>query len=308
MNGLGVSSSAIAGIFAIAIILVLLFGAKSGFFNSFVQPAAANASLFSISANVSSASLYSGKSAPVYVAFLNPFNESINAYIGVSTALPVKVSPLSRAVFMPAQMSVPSDITFNSSCAGSSGTVSILFSMFVHDFWQNITTSVVSFPYNINASLIPQTVYRNGQQGFMQLSAKPQKVETGLPPGPFTATIMFSMSPAYKSADFYVYGNTLFPVSSPNGNINDLVMSISNNTGGIASAYAYYDGQKHPFSVSGDSLSLELYNVSLSLFPYGLPIKITVVNSSSTSQNIINIDTNYDYYLGFQGNNLVTCV
>ena len=311
MNNYGASGSAIAGILIIVIILiVVIYGFNSSAFNLGKSPSSKLPATFSISAAANMSQLYSGKSSPLYVTVFNPLNQSLNANLIVLTAPPVSISPSSKVITIPANMKTQSTIFFNASCTSSTGSVIPYFSLEVHNFWQNLTTSVVTYPYGTKSTLIPQSVFFNPNQGFMSLSAAPTVVETQIPGGSLSTTITFTASPNYNYGN-YKSGNPYTTISNnnPNGYISSINLYISNSTGGIASALVYYNGQNYPFSVSGKTLALTLHDVNLALITSGsgLPLEITVTNSNSSSQNVVTIDTNYNYYLAFNSNQ-ISCI
>ncbi|MCL4396770.1 hypothetical protein M1494_00255 [Candidatus Parvarchaeota archaeon] len=311
MNNHGASGAAIAGILIVVVILiVVLYGFNSGALNLGKSPSSKLPSTFSISAAANSSQLYSGKSSPLYVTLFNPFNQSLNANLVVLTAPPVSVSPSSKSITVPANMQTQSTILFNASCTSSTGSVIPYFALEVQNFWQNLTTSVVTYPYGTKSSLIPQSISSNTNQGFMTLSAPTTVVETQIPGGSLAATITFDASPNYNSGN-YKSGSPYTSISNnnPNGYISTINLYISNSTGGIASALVYYNGQNYPFSVSGKTLSLTLHDVNLALITSGsgLPLEITVTNDNASSQNIVTIDTNYNYYIAFNSNQ-ISCI
>ncbi len=310
MSSKGASSSAIIGIFIVVIILIVIFySVNSGALN-LGKPSTAVPTSFSVSASSNASQLYSGQSTPLYVTLFNPFNYSFNANLYVFTTSPVSISPSSKAISAPADMKAVSDILFNASCTASSGSVIPYFAFEPQNIWQNITTSVVTYPYDTKTGLIPQTVYSNPNDGFMVLSANPETVETQIPSGSLSTTINFTPTASYNSG-VYKLGSPYTSLSNnnPNGYITKIDFYISNSTGGIASAFVYYDGQDYPFSVSGKTLSLTLDNVDLELITSGsdLPIEITTTNGNVSSQNVINIDTNYNYYIAFNSNQ-ISCI
>ncbi|MGC8533647.1 MAG: hypothetical protein ACP5MV_03425 [Candidatus Parvarchaeum sp.] len=310
MNRLGASGAAIAGVLVIVIILIIaLYSFNSGALK-LGKPSTSTPSTFSISAYSNVSQLYSGKSSPLYVTLFNPFNQSLTATLQVLTAPPVSIVPASRSVSVPANMKTPSTILFNSSCTSSSGSVIPYFAFEVQNFWQNLTTSVITYPYGTKSGLIPQSIYSNSNSGFITLSALPASVETQIPSGSLSTTITLDVSPDYNSGN-YKSGAPYTAISNnnPNDYIKTISLYIDNSTGGIASAFVYYNGQNYPFSVSGKTLSLTLHNVNLQLISAGsgLPIEITVTNDNASSQNTIAIDTNYNYYVAFTGNQ-ISCI
>jgi len=312
MNNHGASGAAIAGILTVVIILiVVIYGFNSGALNLGKSSSSKLPGTFSISAASNLSQLYSGKSSPLYVTIFNPFNQSLNANLMVLTAPPVSISPSSKTITVPANMQTQSTILFNASCTSSSGSVTPYFALEVSNFWQNLTTSVVTYPYGTKSTLIPQSVSLNTNQGFMTLSASPTVVETQIPGGSLSTNIIFDASPNYNSGN-YNSGSPYTSISNnqnTNGDIGTIMFTISNSTGGIASAFVYYNGQNYPFSVSGKTLSLTLHNVNLALITSGpgLPLEITVTNDNASSQNIVNIDTNYNYYIAFNSNQ-ISCI
>lgn len=311
MNNHGASGAAIAGVLIIVIILiVVIYGFNSGVLNLGKSSSSKLPSTFSISAASNISQLYSGKSSPLYVTVFNPFNQSLNANLFVLTAPPVSISPSSKTITVPTNMKTQSAILFNASCTSSTGSVIPYFALEVHNFWQNLTTSVITYPYGTKPSLVPKLVSFNPNQGFMTLSASPVSVETQIPGGALSTTITFDASSDYNSGN-YKSGNPYTSISNnnPNGYISTINLTISNSTGGIASALVYYNGQNYPFSISGKTLSLILHNINLALITSGsgLPLEITVTNDNSSSQNVINIDTNYNYYIAFNSNQ-ISCI
>ncbi len=310
MNRLGASGVAIAGVLIVVIILiVVLYSFNSGALK-LGKSSTSTPSTFSISAYSNVSQLYSGKSSPLYVTLFNPFNQSLTASLQVLTAPPVSISPGSKSISIPASMKTPSTILFNTSCTSSSGSVIPYFALEVQNFWQNLTTSVITYPYGTKSGLIPQSIYSNSNSGFMTLSALPASVETQIPSGSLSTTITLDVSPNYDSGN-YKSGAPYTAISNnnPNDYIKTISLYIDNTTGGIASAFVYYNGQNYPFSVSGKTLSLTLHNVNLQLISAGsgLPIEITVTNDNASSQNTIAIDTNYNYYVAFTGNQ-ISCI
>ena len=310
MSDKGANSSSIIGIFIVVIILIVIFySVNSGALN-LGKSSAKIPTTFSVSAVSNASQLYSGKSTPLYVTLFNPFNYSFNANLYVFTTPPVSISPLSKAISAPANMKAVSNILFNVSCSGSSGSVIPYFAFEPQNIWQNITTSVVTYPYGTKTNLIPQTVYSNPNEGFMVLSANPAIVETQIPSGPLSTEINFTPTASYNSG-VYTLGSPYTSLSNgnPNGYITQIKFYISNSTGGIQSAFVYYDGQNYPFSVYGNTLKLTLNDVDLALITSGsdLPIEITTTNDNVSSQNIINIDTNYNYYITFDSNQ-ISCI
>jgi hypothetical protein len=176
MNNHGASGAAIAGVLIIVIILiVVIYGFNSGVLNLGKSSSSKLPSTFSISAASNISQLYSGKSSPLYVTVFNPFNQSLNANLFVLTAPPVSISPSSKTITVPANMKTQSAILFNASCTSSTGSVIPYFALEVHNFWQNLTTSVITYPYGTKPSLVPKLVSFNPNQGFMTLSASPHQ-------------------------------------------------------------------------------------------------------------------------------------
>jgi hypothetical protein len=310
MNKHGASGVAIAGVLIIVIILVVIvYNFKGGALN-FGNSSPKTSTAFSISSTSNVSQLYSGRSSPIYVTLFNPFNQSLNANILVLTAPPVSISPASKSISVPADMKTASTLLFNASCTSSSGSVIPVFELEVQNFWQNITTSVVTYPYGTQSNLIPNSVYSDSNEGFMNLSASPSVIETQIPSGSLSANVIFHASPNYNSGN-YRLGTpyTSISNSNPNGYIKTINIYISNSTGGIASAFVYYNGQNYPFSVSGKTLSLTMNDVNLALINAGsgLPIEITVTNDNASSQNTITINTNYNYYFTFNANQ-ISCI
>lgn len=309
MDNKGASGVAIAGILIVVIILIVIFyGVNSGALN-LGKSGSKTPGTFSISAAVNSSQIYSGKSSPIYITLFNPFNQSLNANLQVFTTPPVSISPASKSIFMPADMKTTSKVLLNTSCTSSSGQVIPYFSLLIPDFWQNLSTSVITYPYGTKASLIPQSVYVNLNAGFMTLSANPVTIETQNPSGSLSTVLNFTVAPGYNSGN-YKSGSPYTSISNnnPNDYINSIILYISNSTGGIASAFVYYDGQNYPFSVSGNALSLTLHDVNLALIEgSALPVEITVTNDNASSQNIVNIYTNYNYYISFTGGQ-ISCI
>ena len=309
MNKYGASGAAIAVLLVIVLIgIVALYGYNKGDFNlGKPAPAVTLPNAFSISAASNVSQLYSGKSTPIYVTLFNPFNQSLDTNLMVLTAPPVSVSPSSKAITVPANMRTPSSILFNASCTSSLGSVTPYFAFEVQNFWQNLTTSVVTYPYGTKSSLIPQSISFNPNQGFMTLSAPPTVVETQIPGGSLSTAITLDAYPNYNSGN-YKSGNPYTSISNnnPNGYISTIELRISNSTGGIASALVYYNGQNYPFSVSGKTLSLTMHNVNLALITSGsgLPLEITVTNDNASSQNIVTVNMNYNYYIAFNSNQI----
>ncbi len=297
MDRQGASGAAIAGILIVVVILIVVFyGVNHGMLNLGKPSSSAVPSSFSISATVNSTSIYPGHSAPMYIKFFNPFSQPLNVNLQVSVGAPnyVSISPSSKSLVMPANMKNASTASFNVSCTGSSVSSTYLFSSEISNFQQNLTTSVITYPYGTQSSLIPQTIYTNSNQGFMSLSATPASVETQIPSGSLSTTINLDILPVYDGGHPY----TQISHGTPNNLMTSITIKITNSSG-IASAFVYYNGQNYPFSVSGRTLSLTLSNGNLALTP--LPIEITATNDNSTSQNIISINTNYNYYFSFTG-------
>ncbi len=300
MNRNGASGAAVAGILIfVIIIIVLLYSVNSGVLK-LGKSASAKPAVFSVSASINSSSIYEGKSAPMYLVFFNPFNESVNVQFQSSVGAPayVSISPKNKAIDMPADMTGSSTVLFNVSCLASSSGISstYLFSADITDFWQNITTSAVVYPYGTAASLIPSALYNNLNQGMMAISASPVSIETQIPGGPLSTTMHIDISPSFDSGMPY----TSLPVDSQTSQIKSINIMITNSSG-IASASLFYDGQTYPFTVSGNKLVLSLPNVNMALISSGLPVTINALNSNSTSQNVISINVNYNYYFTFNG-------
>lgn len=313
MNRLGASSMAIFGVLIVIIILIaIVYGVNSGLFKV-TGSKSTTPSVFTISASFNTTSLYAGKSAPMYLTFFNPFNQPVNMLLNVSVGSPnyVSLSPTSKVLDMPANMSNSSIVQYSVSCLSSSSGVSstYVFSSQVRNFWQNFTTSVITYPYNTKQNLIPQTIYDNSNQGFMSFSALPLEIETQIPSGPLSQTLNLVMTPSFGKKSGYIYGPyTNISAGSPNDYIKSITLKITNSSG-IASASVYYDGQTYPFSVSKNNMTLTMNNVNLALIPSGLPVDITATNSNETSQNIINININYGYYFSFTGSpNDISCI
>lgn len=300
MYNKGASGAAIVGVLIIVIILiVVIYGINSGKLN-FGKTKSSTPNSFYISASLNATSIYSGHSAPLYLTFFNPFNQPVNLQLQAEVGSPnyVAISPSSKTISMPASMSTPTSVLFNVSCLGSSSSVSstYLFSSKVTDFWQNFTTSVITYPYGIASSLIPQTIYNNTNQGFMSVTANPISIETQIPSGSLSQNMNLAISPTYDSGEPY----TEISSGTPNKVLSNIIITIKNSSG-IASASAYYNGQTYPFSVSGKTLKLSLSNVNLALIKPYLTFDIRATNLNSTSQNIVNIDINYNYYFSFPG-------
>lgn len=296
----GASVAVVAGILVVVVILiVILYNVNGGALN-LGRTTGSGSSSFSIAAVLNSTSIYQGHSAPLYLTFFNPFNEPVNMNLQLSVGSPnyVAVSPSSKSLIMPASMSSSSVVLFNVSClTSSSGVLSTyLFSSEVSNFWQNLTTSVIIYPYGINPSLIPQTIYNNSNQGFMSVSANPMTIETQIPSGALSSTLNLLLTPVYSKGAPY----TQVSSSTPNDYVKSIEIIITNSSG-IAAASAYYNGQIIPFSVSGSQMTLSLFNTNLLLLGSGLPLKITATNGNSASQNLVKIYINYNYYFQFSG-------
>lgn len=300
MDRKGASTAVIAGILIAVMFLVIIVYNISGGALKFGGFSSSQPSSFLISAALNSTSIYPGYSTPVYLTFFNPFNQQISVDLQASVGSPnyVAILPVTKTISMPASMTSKSSTSFNVSCSSASSGVSstYLFSAEIPDFSQNMTTSVITYPYGTKASLIPQTIYNNSNQGFMSLSANPVTVETQIPSGSLSTTLNLVISPSYDSGEPY----TSISGGSPNDIISQINLEITNSSG-IASAFAYYNGQDYSFSVSGTTMSLSLSNVNMHLISSGLPLEIKTTDGNVASQNLVNINVNYNYYFSFGG-------
>ncbi len=300
MDKKGASGIAVAAVLIIVVIIVVaLYGLNSGVFKLNSSSPSKTSSSFTISAVLNASHIYSGQSAPLYLTFFNPYNQSLNTQLTVAVSSPsyISIAPSSKTLIIPADMTTSSSILFNVSCSSSNAQSGYLFSAEISNVWQNITTSLITYPYNIKSTLIPSAIQSNNGQGFMLLTASPESVETQIPSGSLSSTISLVITPDYNNGDSYTH----IAQGTPNDFVKSISISISNSTGGVASAFVYYNGQNYPFTGSGKDLYLSMSDVNLGLIPAGLPIEITATNDNSTSQNIINININYNYYFSFTG-------
>ncbi len=304
----GANNTTIFGVIAILVIIVVVYTMNSGALNLF-GPSGLSANTFSVSSNLSSSSILQGYSGQLFFSFLNPYNESIDARINLTTVDSsfINIPDPSRAVLMPSAMKSSSSIVFNVSCIGS-GQSSYALSAEIPNFWQNLTTSVVTYPYRTSSSQVPKEVYNNPNAGFLKVSAQPLLIETQTS----TVPLQQSMNIVFSSTTFNGYQSgpyTAISLGSPNNYISEILVSIDNSSsGGIKSAFVYYNGNSYPLTqVSPGILGAELKDAYVPLIEPSIPIIITAVNSQTASQEIVNIAIKYNYYFSYTGPSEIVC-
>ncbi len=304
----GANNVALIGVVLVVIVLIAVYALSSGKFN-LGGPGGSTSTGFSASSNISSSTILTGHSALLFLSFLNPYNQSIDARVNLSVGAPsfITVSNPSRHVLMQANMSKPSSIDFNVTCIGSAQQSTYLLSVEMPDFWQNLTTSVVTYPYGTSSSLIPQQIYDNNNYGFITMSADPVTIETQVPAS-LQEPINIVFSPTtYDNGEPY----SKMIVGSPDDYISQVTISILNSSsaGGIASAFVYYNGNSYPLvQTSPGVLGVTLSNVYMQLVKSGLPLEVTALNLGRTSQSVVKVAVKYNYFFSLTGTpSVITC-
>ncbi|MCL5016869.1 MAG: hypothetical protein M1441_01875 [Candidatus Parvarchaeota archaeon] len=292
----------------VAIIIVII--AYHGIGNIASSHPASKPGVFTVSAVSPSGQILKGHSSAILLDFYNPFSQTLTANVSLSLGEPAYVSTSTpyRSIYMPASMPSSSSSSFNVTCLTNSGQSTYIFSVAVPSFWDNFTTSVVTYPYGTASKLIPVSIYNNSMQGFIPIIANPISIETQLP-----STVPESNINIVFSNSTYAGGAPYTEITSgtPNDDISSIYVSISNTSsnGGIASAFIFYNGQKVDFTPSpGGLLTAQINNVYMPLLASGLPIEITARNITATTQDLVNIAVKYNYLFYVQGSpNIIDC-
>ncbi|MDP8012993.1 MAG: hypothetical protein RAK22_02735 [Nanoarchaeota archaeon] len=311
MNKIGANGAAVALILIVILIIAILLFSHPGVISASGLPLLgstqkANTTLsYSVTSSVSPSSIAPGSSGTVLFTYLNPFDEPVGTSVDFTLNSPayISVSNPSQQITMPAKMETPSSISFQVSCSSSSPAVSSssVFTIESSDYWQNATSSVIIYPYNTPSSLVPQEIY-SVQSGFMSLSVSPFEIQTvSTASAPYTQSYntYIYLSPSVYSGEPYV------SISSglPDDKISQIIISVSNQSGAIESASVYYNGNTLSLTANKNGiLSTVLTNVPIDLISSGIPLSITAFNNlNKPTQNLINVDVNYNYYYQVSG-------
>ena len=286
-------------IVVIVIVLVAYHGISTTTTASTSKP-----SVFTVSSTAPSGQIYQGKSSDILFNFYNPFNQSITANVSLALGAPgyVSTSTPSRIITMPANMPSISSSYFNITCTNGPEQSTYSFFVQIPSFWQNITTSVITYPYDTAQNLRPIPIYKNNGQGFMSVSANTLSIPTQIPDTVPQGNIAVSFANAtYAAGEPY----TSISHGTANDYVSDIIVSISNSSSdaGISSAFIFYNGQKiYLTSSSNGLLSVNLPNVYMPLLSTsGLPIEIVARNTTSATQDLVNIDVHYNYLFSVAG-------
>ena len=202
-------------------------------------------------------------------------------------------------------MQTPSIAAFNVTCLSNqqsaSQSVNTIFTVNTPGIRQNLTTSIVTYPYGTAPSLVPSTIYSGSSSGFLSFSAPPAVIETGLGQSSAQSSINVLFSPVMFNGGSPYSGkySTLSPAS-----ISLIKVSLTNNSG-IASAYLFFNGQETLLTGTG-VLTATLSNVNLQVALAGIPIEVTATNSSKPTQNTVKVSVIYNYFYSFNGP-AITC-
>jgi hypothetical protein len=312
-RGRAASAIFVLALIAILVIIVVFYSGKFSLtslpsFGGNTTTTSSN-STFSVAASANQTSVLFGRGATAVFTYLNPFtqqlasNVSLQVYGGASPYL--EVLPPASAVFsMPQRMISLASVSFGLKCIGSSQSsqqVSTVFNTAISGFWQNVTTSVVVYPYN---SVSPVTEYTPAS-GFLSISASPIEIETGVPQTTNSGTLSMDFAPAvYSGLPF-----TGTPSGTPNRIISKVMVSISNQSGGVLSAYVPFNGQNYQLSYNPSTkiLSTSISSIPLYLISNGLSLIIQAANSGKSSVNLINVSTQYNYEFQTTGP-IITCI
>ena len=281
-------------IVVIVIVLVAYHGISTTTTASTSKP-----SVFTVSSTAPSGQIYQGKSSDILFNFYNPFNQSITANVNLTLGAPgyANTSTPSRIITMPANMPSIASSYFNITCTNGPEQFNYVFSVKIPSFWQNITTSVITYPYDTAQNLRPVPIYKNNGQGFMSVSANTLSIPTQIPDTVPQGNIAVSFANAtYADGEPYVLTST---GAAKNDIVSNIIVSISNSSSdaGISSAFIFYNGQEIYLTPSSNGfLSVNLPNVKMPLLSTsGLPIEIVARNTTSATQDLVNIDVHYNY-------------
>ncbi len=287
------NSGAVIGIVLLLVIIAIVYLSVSGSLNLgglYSNQSPSQTSTYTTTVSPSSLSLLNGRSGSMLLTYFNPFTQALNPNVTLSVGSPtfVSVNTPSIKLSMPAAMSVPAATAFNVTCTGSGQVSTSEFSVSLDNFTQNATTSVETYPYGSNPL---QVIGPSVSPGFLSITANPITIETSAS-SPASSPINIQFSPA-------VYSGNVFSGSST-GIITSLTVSISNTSGGVASAFVQYGS--NTLNLAGHStLSITIPDVNLALISAGLSLKITATNSATPTQNLISIITRYNYQYSFVG-------
>jgi len=302
-NRLGASGAVIALIVVILIIIVIfVFVGHNGL--SSIIPKSSNSTVpvnsFSVSSSIQQPSLYSGQSTNVLFEYFNGFSSPVNAQVSFTVGAPayISISNSTRSLVIPSNMISESSIQFPIKCVNAPATSTSTFTVLVSNFWQNITTSLITYPYYEKAADIPSKIYFNNGEGFMSILASPISIQTLIPGSSDQAEMELNLSSnLYGGQPLTNIGTP----ANPNDEISTIMIDVENNSG-VRNVSVYFNGRMIPYTVKGKFINFTLNDVSLFQLAHGgIPITFTATNSSYTSQNIIYIKSNYNYVFTING-------
>ncbi len=298
-NKRAASSAVVLGLVLVVVLVVIIYFAASGNLGSLLghtSNSTTTPTAFTTTAALQTSPILAGHSSNIIFTYFNPFGQSLTPNVTLDVGNPsyVKVTNPSILVSMPAIMSAPASGEFNVTCLAGNQVSDSTFTVSLQNFWQNATTSVETYPYG---STPLQVLPLNVSAGFLSVIANPITIETQVSSGNAQAPLSLTLSPS-------VYNGQPF-VSTSKGMITKLILTISNTSGGIASAFVTYNLQKLSFTGSS-TLTLTINDVNLALLTGGLPIEVTATNIAKPTQNEVGISTYYNYGYSFSGPT-ITC-
>jgi hypothetical protein len=290
-NKLAANSGLIMALVLVVVIIAVIYLEMNGTFNLGGGGNNGTPTAYTTTVAIESSSVLSGHSTNLIFTYFNPFPQAITPNVSVSVGNPTYVSvasPAWQTVSMPASMQTPVSVDFNITCKSSNELSTSQFSVSLNGFWQNASTSVETYPYGTSPL---QTLPLQVAGGFMSIVANPITIETG---GslPTTQALTLQVAPV-------IYNGEPF-VGTTSGEISEVIISISNSTGGIASAFVTYKGVQENFGGSS-MLTLTIPDYNPSLEPSGLSIEVSPTNKASPTQNVVAIDTLYNYAYSLSG-------
>ena len=273
----------------------------------------ANPGEFSVSPSIQSSSVLAGRSTQMVLTYFNPYSEAINmvAVVNVSQVNSISVSPSKVSLSLPNDMQSVATVAFNTTCLNAPANSNSVFSFLISGFSQDITTSIVTYPTGTASDLIPSSATGFSNQELMSLSATPIQIVTGVSQSqqqtsPSTLNILISPNLPVGATTKEPTTSNGFSPSAANNQLSSLIISLSNRSGQIGSAFLQYNGQNLNLVASPTNpsvLEYTLNNVQLSLLPTsGLALVVTAKNIGGvTSENIVNLTANYNYFFSELG-------
>ena len=298
-NKRAANTAVVFGLVLVVVLVVIIYFAASGNLGNLLgrsNSTSTTPTTFSTTAALDTSPILVGHSSNIIFTYFNPFDQFLTANVTLEVFNPTYITATdpSKLVSMPADMSTAASGEFNVTCVGSSSSTST-FALSFQNFWQNATTSVETYPYDSTPlQVLPLSV----SAGFLSVVANPITIETQLSSVNEQTPLNVAISP-------FIYNGEPF-IGSTKGLISELVLSISNSTGGIASANVSYNLNTYSFS-KGSTLTLTLKNVNLALLSGGgFSIEVAATNVGKPTQNLVNVDAYYNYEYSFDGPE-ITC-